>query len=373
MSISNLTKPNSFDLYSKSLITDEIQTDSIDAKPLGQLEIGTINAIKIDIGGPLTPVFINGQPYIPGIDEPVIPQSVAYFTGNESSTLNDCSIFVSGINNNGLSFDSTGEITCNNYYGSTTVVNIGGPLDQEIYMGTELSTNTLMIGHEGLTVSISDGIATNYVRTGDIDRNGTLDPINIGGIHASEVNLGRSTRNVNIVNGATLITNAIDSSNPASLFINSPFVSMGGTGGTVQFNGGINFSNSGPSQLDYYDYDQQFVVTGSGPFAATTIGTYALQRIGNFVYFTITWNVSPIIVTSSSTLSIEPVIPTQFCPTTESKTFGCAVRTNGISYIFGNITIHTSGKMEISPSTGAWPLASQCDFGSISCNWNVLL
>jgi hypothetical protein len=337
------------------------------------LEIGTVTAPRIDIGGPLTPVFINGTPFNPIPPTPVIPGKLAYFTSNTSTSIDDCDISVTGVGNTDLTFNPLGS-TFVNFVDSVDLVNDIlniGRNTENIEIGTGLSTS-ILIGHEGIPVQIAEGTITNYVRTSDIDRNGTNDPVNIGATYASVVNIGRSGHNVNIADGATLMANSIDTSHPAGLFLNTNFITMGQVGGTVQLNSNLSFAASGPAGIDYYTADRQFGVQGSGPFAIQAIGNYSVQRLSSIVTLNIIWSGAAVAVTAPSALSITPVLMAAFRPAT-AQTFSCIVRTDGISYTLGFVTIGTSGSITIAPVAGMWVLLQTVDFGSICCSYDILI
>lgn len=337
------------------------------------LDIGTVTAPRINIGGPTTPVFINGAPFNPIPPTPVIPGKLAYFPGNTSTTVDDCDISVTGVGNTDLTFNTLGSIFVNNVDSVnlvTDILNIGRNTEN-IEVGTGLSTS-ILIGHEGIPVQIAEGTITNYVRTSDIDRNGTNDPVNIGATYASMVNLGRTGHNVNIVTGATLMTDGIDSPNVVGLFVNSPFVSMGSVSGIVQLNAGLSFMTSGPSAIDYYSFAREFSAQGSGPFAIQAIGLYSVTRLSTFVTLNVLWSGAAVAVTAPSTLSVTPVLPAAFRPG-NPQTFSCIVRTDGITYTLGFITIGTDGSMTIAPVAGMWVLLQTVDFGAISCSYDILI
>lgn len=337
------------------------------------LEIGTVTAPRIDIGGPLTPVFINGTPFNPIPPTPVIPGKLAYFTGTTSSSIDDCDISVAGVGNTDLTFNPIGNIFVNNVDSVDLVLdtlNIGKNTEN-IEIGTGLSIS-IIIGHEGIPVQVGEGVITNYLRTSDIDRNGTNDPVNIGATYASVVNIGRSGHTVKIADGATLIANAIDTMDPAGLFLNTNFITMGETGGTVQLNSNLSFAASGPAGIDYYTADRQFNVQGSGPFAIQVVGNYAVQRLASLVTLNIKWSGAAVAVTAPSSLTITPVLGVPFRPISP-QTFSCNVRTDGISYTLGFVTIGTDGSITIAPVAGMWVLLQTVDFGSICCSYDILI
>jgi len=304
-------------------------------------------------------------------DKDVVAGRLAFFTGNKSSSIDDCLINVADTTD--LVFQTDANIFVNNIDSVDTVVDILniGKVTENIEIGTD-ATISLLIGHEGIPVQISEGTITNYVRTSDIDRNGTNDPVNIGATFASEINLGRSGHNVNIVNGATLMANSIDTTDPAGLFLNTAFITLGEIGGTVQLNSNLAFTASGPTGIDYYTADRQFAIQGSGPFAIQAIGNYSAQRLSSMVTLTIIWSGAPVAVTAPSALSITPVLIAAFRPMTP-QTFSCIVRTDGISYTLGFITIGTDGSITIAPVSGTWALLQTVDFGSICCSYDILI
>lgn len=357
MSIANLIQQPRGVLYANGLDSN------------GALEIGTVTATQIDIGHDNIPIFINGVPFVPG-GLPVTPNTLAFFSGATTASVDDTSITVFGVNNS-LHFEPAGSIENNNYFSSDGTINIGNVTnDTDIFMD---ASNSIVIGHEGLTVQIVDGIATNYVRTSNVDRNGTPDPINIGDTFASAVNLGRTGQNVNVVTGATLMTDAIDSPNPVSLFINSPFVTMGAVGGDVMFNAGISFLASGPTAIDYFNEDAEFLVDGIGPFVTQNIGSYAVQRLKNMVTLNIRWSVAPIAVTANSDLTLSPVLPVDFRPA-NNQGFACSVRIAGTTFTLGQCTISTAGVITIVPSASTtWTIGMTADFASICASYNILI
>jgi hypothetical protein len=356
MSIANLTKPNILDLYAHRLDTTT-----------SSLELGTVDAPRIDIGHDNIPIFINGVPYNSG-NTPVVPNTLAFFTGATSSTIDDTDITVFGVQNS-LHFTPPGIIESNNYFSSNGTINIGNVLnDTDIFMD---ASNSIVIGHEGLAVQIVESIITNSVACNSVDRNGTPDPLNIGGTFASAVNLGRVGQNVNVL--GNLIADGIDSSNPVGLFINSPFVTAGSAGGDFMFNGGISFLASGPPEIDYFNEDAQFLVDGIGPFVTQNIGTYAVQRLKNMVTLNIRWSVAGIPVTANSDLTLSPVLPVAFRPA-NNQGFACSVRIAGTNFTLGQCTIDTAGVITIVPSASTtWTIGMTCDFASICASYNILI
>lgn len=330
------------------------------------LELGTVTAQQIDIGSGTTPININGVPY--GGGTTVIPQRIAYFTGTTSSTVDDSGITLDGTNNS-LLFQPSGSIQCNNYFSSDGTLNIGNPLvDTDIFMD---ASNSIVIGHEGGVVQIGGGVVTGFVRTNNVDRNGTPDPINIGNTFASEVNLGRSGQNVNIASGATLMAQSIDFAGPIGLYPNSPFITFGGLGGDIMINGQLSFVASGPPAISYFSENKQFVVTGSGPFAAQTIGSYSAQRLNTMVTFSIKWTVAPVAVTANSALTLTPSLTAAFLPASNQSS-ACSVQIAGTNYSLGQVTVDTLGVITIVPSlAGTWTIGMMCSFGTICMSYDI--
>jgi hypothetical protein len=332
----------------------------------GNLELGTVTATQIDIGSGTTPININGVPY--GGGTTVIPQRIAYFTGTTSSTVDDSQITLDGTNNS-LLFQQSGSVKCDNYFSSDGMINIGNPLvDTDIFMD---ASNSIVIGHEGGVVQIGEGVVTNYVRTSNVDRNGTPDPLNIGNTFASEVNLGRSGQNVNIASGATLMAQSIDFAGPIGLYPNSPFITFGGLGGDIMINGQLSFVASGPPSINYFSENKQFVVTGSGPFASQSIGTYSAQRLNTMVTFTIRWSVAPVAVIANSVLTLTPSLTADFLPMSIQSS-SCSVQIAGANYSLGQVTVDTLGVITIVPSlAGTWTIGMMCSFGTICISYDI--
>lgn len=365
MSIANLMEPNRYDLYSHSLDTT---TDS--------LLLGYVTAPRIDLGATGTAVFISGQPYAPNPfpPTPTVPQRVAYFSGNTITTLDDCNITVSGANNEDLTFQADANIYCDNIDAVDNDVLSLGLSTAEIYIGVNPPTNILQIGHEGLTVSVSEGVATNYVRTVSLDRNMTNDPIFIGDTYATTINMSRSGHEVNIVTGALLRTDQIDSVNPVSLFVNSPFITFGGS--AVQMNGSLSFMASGPSGLNYFTESSQSPVQGSGPFVAQDCCAYTLQRLNSIVNIDIRWTVGSILATANAQLTIGSPIPAAYRPTNFDVFLPCYARSNGITYINSFVRVTMAGDIIVSPTmvpAATFLIGDQIDFNSISIAYSVSL
>jgi hypothetical protein len=355
MSIANLIQQPRGVLYANGL-------DS-----LGPLELGTVTATQIDIGHDNIPIFINGVPFVPG-GLPVVPNTLAFFAGPTTASIDDTSITVFGVNNS-LHFDPAGIIENNNYFSSNGTINIGGPTDTDIFMD---ASNSIVIGHEGLAVQIVDGVITNFVRTSDVDRNGTPDPINIGGTFASAVNLGRVGQNVNVL--GNLIADGIDSSNPVGLFPNSPFITAGAVGGDVSFNGGISFNASGADAIDYFKVLRIFAVDGSGPFVTQNVGTYSVQRLGTMVTFNFRWTVGIIPATANGNLTLSPVLPAEFRPTMGTFSFICSVKNDGVNYIPGQVEIDTTGLITIHPlNPFEFSIADMIILGAICFSYDILI
>lgn len=233
------------------------------------------------------------------------------------------------------------------------------------------SVSSIIIGHENFTVAIVDTMVTSDVRATKFDRNLTNDPIYIGDTYATAVNIGRTGQNVNVI--GQLNVDAIDSPNPVSLFNNSPFITMGGTGGLVSFNGGIGFAGQFSSINAYYDM-LDFNVTGSGAIPSQVVAKISLQRIGNFVYGTLRWTNITITATATSQFDLTPIFPIEYIPMS-TYFFDCYVRRNGVNNVLGFFRLEGgTGNMRIQPADSPiFTIGDQIDFNTITFNYNINL
>jgi hypothetical protein len=372
MSIANLEEPNNFGLYASSLDTTT-----------SSLKLGFVTAPRIDIGNPLTPVFINGVAYNPGITPvPVTPQTLAFFSGSMSSSISDTSITVDGTNNS-LLFQPLGAIAID------TIDSVGGT--DQLLLGTE-TNNTVVLSQPGQNTQIAgnaevDGVlSVNTIQSSNeelfINSTGAGNSVSIdspqdviiGPNNAMSIDIGRPGIPVNIFPGATLMVSNIDSSNPpVTLFPSVATVTCGASGSNFIFNGGISFTSSGASQINYYATNLQSTVMGSGPIPTQTIGVYSVQRLNNMVTLNIRWNIAPQTVTTPGTiLTLTPSLLAPYIPT-NTQFFSCLVRTIITSFELGKITIDNTGGITVVPaSTTTWS-AGLCDFGSISVIYDVTI
>jgi hypothetical protein len=218
--------------------------------------------------------------------------------------------------------------------------------------------------------TITPRVQPGSIETNDIDTINTNDTLTIGTVKAGPIVISRPGQSVTITDGSQLEVQVLDHATSANLYPSTPFITMGASGGVMQFNGGIGFAQSGPPMMNFFSDFRSFLVGGTGPFASQTIGWYSLQRINTIVTAVIKWTVGTIPVTVNNPLTILPQVPSEFIPLSV-QAYSCQVRTVPVPEL-GTVSILTNGTIVVFPTaTSQWLIGQFCDFDTICFSYEI--
>lgn len=346
------------------LVVDTIHTLNIDAIGATGISIGQDGiTTSVSIGTTGTAINIKGHPY--NVNN-VIENAVAFFTGTTSNDIDDTDIIVTD-SGHSLQLTNLGSVYSNNYFSSTGDIIIGGAADATIGIGNDVGCTGLALGHEGLTVTISDGLQTNFVLASSLDRN-SIGTLNIGLTNATQVVIGKPGTDVTI--NDTVLVNNVDVITPLNVLSLGPTrtseVQLGNltiptrTLGAFNANFGIGFTSGGfisdrtPNTQVTMDY------TSAVASPSAVVVDYFKENNIVTVMARATSLTAPI-ATAASAIIFSGVLPGALRPII-SVSFPCIVFTATIGPVVapGVFFISDTGVMSVAPLNATFTIGQAC-------------